>query len=207
MLDAACSPAQGGPLLNPSEAELAKPAPDSFRVELETSRGRLAVMAHRDWAPHGVDRFHYLVRNQYYDSTAFFRVIEKFVAQFGMAGDPRVNDAWVDRRLPDDPVRHSNERGTVSFASMGPGTRTAQLFINLKANPKLDSLAGGFPPIGEVIEGMAVVDSLFADYGEGEPRGIGPRQDLIARQGNSYLRRFYPRLDYVVRATISKEWR
>jgi peptidyl-prolyl cis-trans isomerase A (cyclophilin A) len=206
LIDAACSPAQGGPLLNPSEAELAKPAPDSFRVEFETSRGRFAVMAHRDWAPHGVDRFHYLVRHQYYDSTAFFRVIEKFVAQFGMAADPRVNAAWADRRLADDPVRRSNDRGTMSFASMGPGTRTAQLFINLKANAKLDSLAGGFPPIAEVIEGMTVVDSLFADYGEGEPRGIGPRQDLIARQGNSYLRRFYPRMDYVVHATISKEW-
>ena len=205
-LAAACSE-RGGPLLNPSDAELAQPAPDSFRVDFETTRGRFTAVAHRSWAPHGVDRFHYLVRHQYYDSAAFFRVVEGFVAQFGMAADPRVNAAWDNRQIPDDSVRRSNDRGTISFASKGPGTRTVQLFINLKANPKLDNLAGGFAPIAEVVEGMSVVDSLYWAYGEGEPRGLGPRQDLIARQGNTYLRRFFPKLDYVVRATIATEWR
>jgi peptidyl-prolyl cis-trans isomerase A (cyclophilin A) len=205
-LAAACGE-RGGPLLNPSDAELAKPAPDSFRVDFETSRGRFSAVAHRSWAPHGVDRFHYLVRHHYYDSAAFFRVVEGFVAQFGMAADPRINAAWEERRIADDPVRRSNDRGTISFASKGPGTRTVQLFINLKANPKLDSLAGGFAPIAEVVEGMPVVDSLYWAYGEGEPRGLGPRQDLIARQGNTYLRRFFPQLHYVVRATIAMEWR
>jgi peptidyl-prolyl cis-trans isomerase A (cyclophilin A) len=195
------------PVATPDEAELARPAPDSFRVRLETSRGEVVAVAHRDWAPHGVDRFYYLVKQGYYDSTYFFRVVENFVAQFGMAGDPRVYAAWRDRRIPDDPVRHANTRGTISFASQGPNTRSVQLFINLKDNPALDANAGGFAPVAEVVEGMPVVDALYDGYGEGAPRGLGPRQDLIAGQGNAYLQRYFPRLDLIRRATIAQEWR
>ena len=197
----------GGPLLKPNDAELGKPAPDSFRVELETSRGTMSIVARRAWAPHGVDRFYYLAKNHYYDSTYFFRVIENFVAQFGISGDPRVNDAWESRRIPDDQVKHSNTRGTISFASEGPNTRTVQLFINLKDNPKLDNYGGGFPPIAEVVSGMTIADSLYDAYGEGAPSGFGPRQELIVGQGNEYLRRYFPRLDFIRRATIAQEWR
>jgi peptidyl-prolyl cis-trans isomerase A (cyclophilin A) len=197
----------GGALIAPNDVELAQPAPDSFRVDLETSRGKLTVIARRAWAPHGVDRFYYLTKHQYYDSTYFFRVIENFVAQFGISGNQSVNAAWHARRIPDDSVRHSNTRGTIAFASEGPNTRTVQLFINLRDNPKLDSYGGGFPPIAEVIAGMNVAQSLYDGYGEGAPSGLGPRQEIIADQGNAYLRRYFPQLDLIQRATIAQEWR
>jgi peptidyl-prolyl cis-trans isomerase A (cyclophilin A) len=196
-----------GPLLKPNDAELSQAAPDSFRVAVETSRGKFAIMARRSWAPHGVDRFYYLTKHQYYDSTYFFRVVTNFVAQFGISGNPEVNEVWSSRRIPDDPVRHSNARGTVAFASQGPDTRSVQLFINLKDNPKLDTYGGGFPPIAEVMEGLPVVESLYDGYGEGAPSGVGPRQDLIMGQGNAYLRRYFPQLDFITRASIEREWR
>ena len=196
-----------GPLLVPNETELAQPAPDSFRVDMETTRGTITIMARRGWAPHGVDRFYYLTRHHYYDSTYFFRVIENFVAQIGISGQPKVNAAWQSRRIPDDPVRHSNTRGTIAFASEGPNTRTVQLFINLRDNPKLDTYGGGFPPIAEVTDGMNVAAALFDGYGEGAPAGLGPRQELLMDQGNDYVRRYFPRLDLIQRATIAQEWR
>lgn len=196
-----------GSLASPNEAELSRAAPDSFRVEIETSRGKITAMARRAWAPHGVDRFYYLAKNHYYDSTYFFRVIENFVAQFGISGKPAINRAWENRRIPDDPVHHSNTRGTVAFASEGPNTRTVQLFINLRDNPKLDTYGGGFPPIAEVTSGMNVADSLYDAYGEGAPSGLGPRQELMMDQGNEYLHHYFPRLDLIQRATIVQEWR
>ena len=198
---------EASPLLSPNDSELARAAPDSFRVELQTSKGVITVMARRAWAPHGVDRFYYLAKHGYYDSTYFFRVIENFVAQVGISGNPSVNAAWENRRIPDDPVRHPNTRGTVSFASQGPASRSVQLFINLRDNPKLDSFGGGFPPIAEVTSGLNVAESLYDGYGEGAPSGLGPRQDLIANQGNAYLRRYFPQLDLIQRATIVQEWR
>ena len=198
---------QGAPLLAPNESELARAAPDSFRVELETSRGPITVVARRAWAPRGVDRFYYLTRHGYYDSTYFFRVIENFVAQFGISGNPSINAAWENRRIRDDSVRHSNTRGTLAFASQGPNSRTVQLFINLRDNSKLDTYGGGFPPIAEVTSGLNVAESLYDGYGEGAPSGLGPRQDLITEQGNAYLRRYFPQLDLIQRATIVQEWR
>ena len=195
------------PLLAPNDSELARAAPDSFRVDLQTSRGPITVVARRAWAPHGVDRFYYLAKHGYYDSTYFFRVIENFVAQFGISGNPRITAAWENRRIPDDPVRHPNTRGTVSFASQGPASRSVQLFINLRDNPKLDTYGGGFPPIAEVTSGLNVAESLYDGYGEGAPSGLGPRQELIADQGNAYLRRYFPQLDLIQRATIVQEWR
>ena len=210
----ACAPgndgsarAAGSPLLAPNDSELARAAPDSFRVDLQTSRGPITLVARRAWAPHGVDRFYYLAKHGYYDSTYFFRVIENFVAQVGISGNPGINAAWENRRIPDDPVRHSNTRGTLSFASQGPDSRSVQLFINLRDNTKLDTYGGGFPPIAEVISGLNVAESLYDGYGEGAPSGLGPRQDLIMEQGNAYLRRYFPQLDLIQRATIGQEWR
>jgi peptidyl-prolyl cis-trans isomerase A (cyclophilin A) len=202
-----CSSRRENPLLSASDAEITRAAPDSFRVRFETSRGPFTVVARRAWAPHGVDRFYFLTKNHYYDSTYFFRVVEGFVVQFGISGDPSVNSVWHSRQIPDDSVRHSNTRGTLSFASQGPNTRTVQLFINLVDNPKLDAFGGGFPPIGEVVSGMAVVDSLYSGYGEGPPRGLGPRQDMMMEQGNPYVRRGFPKLDLVRSATVEQEWR
>jgi len=192
----------------PRPGERGLVAPDSFLVSFETTRGRFDAMAHRAWAPNGVDRFYDLVRRRYYDDARFFRVVSGFVAQFGLPGDPRVAEAWGARSIADDSVRRSNRRGRISFARRGANSRTVQLFINLRDNERLDTLSGlGFPPIAEVVSGMAVVDSLYAGYGDGPPRGNGPPQDSIRARGNEYLRRAFPRLDFIRRARVLREWR
>jgi len=175
-------------------------APDTVRVAFETGKGRFVVEAVRAWAPAGVDRFHRLVAAGYYDRVKFFRVVPEFVAQFGMHGDPAVNDAWKDRAIPDDSVRQSNVTGTLTFAMGGPASRTTQLFINLKDNTRLDGM--GFAPIGRVVEGMDVVQKLYGEYGDAMPNGAGPSQDLIARRGNEYLNRYFPSLDSVITARV-----
>ena len=188
--------------------------PDSFVVAFETTRGRFDVMARKDWAPTGVDRLYTLIRSRHYDNARFFRVVKDFVAQFGLSGNPKIDDAWKIRRIADEPVRHTNSRGTIAYARGGPGTRSVQLYINLRANPRLDSLNGfGFPPIAEVVDGMAVVDSLYSGYGDGaartgpQPGRAGPSQDSIMTQGNAYLLRGWPKLDYIKTARVVKEWR
>lgn len=188
--------------------------PDSFVVRFETSKGPFDVMARKNWAPIGVDRFYQVVKSGYYDGDRFFRVVKNFVAQFGISGDPKKNEAWRVRCIADEPVRHTNARGTIAYARGGPGTRSVQLYVNLKDNPKLDTLSGfGFPPIAEVTSGMDVVDSLYNGYGEAAPKSgsyfghEGPSQDSIMKEGNSYLVRGWPQLDYIKTARVVREWR
>ena len=187
-------------LIKPDKNAIAAPAPDSFKVAVETSKGNFTILAHRDWAPRGVDRFYHLVKLGYFDDTRFFRVLNGFMAQFGVHGDPKVNAAWEPLQFEDDPVKQSNKRGTVTFATGGPNTRTTQLFINYGDNANLDAM--GFAPIGEVVDGMTVVDSLYADYGEGAPQGGGPDQGRIASEGNAYLTQSFPKLDFIRSARI-----
>ena len=175
-------------------------APETFQVRFETTAGDFVIEARREWAPRGVDRFYNLVGEGFYDGVRFFRVIEGFMAQFGIAADPHKAPAWHRTRIDDDPVTESNTRGRVTFATAGPGTRTAQLFINYSDNSRLDNM--GFAPIGEVVEGMSVVDSLHAGYGEGAPRGRGPDQGRIQSEGNAYLESEFPDLDWIRRATV-----
>ncbi|HEV2149841.1 MAG TPA: peptidylprolyl isomerase [Longimicrobiaceae bacterium] len=191
--------ARRSPLLHP-EGRIEAPAPETFRVRFETSRGPFVVEAHRAWAPNGVDRLYHLVRMGFYDDTRFFRVVDRFMVQFGISGDPQVSAAWRERAIPDDPVVKSNRRGFVTFATSGPNTRTTQLFVNYGDNLFLDSQ--GFAPIGEVVEGMDVVENLWRSYGEGPPRGSGPDQSRIFAEGNAYLQREFPRLDYIESARI-----
>lgn len=176
------------------------PSPEVVRVRFETSRGPFVVEAQRSWSPAGADRLYYLVRNKFYDETRFFRVVPGFMVQFGISGDPRVSKAWSERFIRDEQVLHGNERGTMTFATSGPDERSTQLFINYADNRRLDRQ--GFAPVGRVVEGMAVVDSLFAGYGEGFPMGRGPDQSRIAEEGNEYLKREFPRLDYITTARI-----
>jgi peptidyl-prolyl cis-trans isomerase A (cyclophilin A) len=178
---------------------MASPAPDSFLVALATSRGPVALLVHRSWAPRGADRFYALVRSGFYDGARFFRVVRGFVVQFGLPADPQLAQTWSSRLIPDDPVRHPNRRGTVAFASAGPNTRTTQVFVNLADNLRLDAL--GFSPIGQVAEGLGIVDGLYGQYGE------RPSQDSIRLQGDAYLTRAYPHLDRIGSATIAREWR
>jgi peptidyl-prolyl cis-trans isomerase A (cyclophilin A) len=174
--------------------------PEAFRVRFETSRGDFVVEARPSWAPHGVDRFHELVSGGFFDGCRFFRVLDGFVAQFGISGDPITSAAWRRRTIPDDPVVESNQRGRVTFAMAGPGSRTTQLFINIGDNSGLDAM--GFAPIGEVVAGMERVDELYAAYGEGAPRGGGPDQGRIQREGEAYLAREFPRLDVIRRTAV-----
>jgi peptidyl-prolyl cis-trans isomerase A (cyclophilin A) len=187
------------PLLQPDAAPVAR-APEVFRVRFETTRGPFVVEARRAWAPIGVDRFYQLARLGYYDGVRFFRVVDGFMVQFGIHGDPRVSALWRNRRIPDDSVTQSNRRGLVTFATSGPNSRTTQLFINYVDNARLD--AQGFAPIGEVVEGMDVVDNFWRSYGEGAPRGKGPVQGRIVAEGEPYLAREFPRLERVVTARI-----
>lgn len=190
----------GADFHNPATAAMSEPAPATFRARFETSKGDFVIEVHRDWAPLGADRFYNLVKSGYYDGTRFFRVISGFMAQFGIHGDPRVSAAWRTARIPDDPVREHNTRGAVTFATAGPGTRTTQLFINYADNSRLDGM--GFAPFGRVVDGMDVVDRLYAGYGEGAPGGRGPDQGRIAAEGNAYLEREFPELDQIRRATV-----
>ena len=173
-------------------------APAQFRVRFETSRGPIVVLAHRDWSPNGVDRLYQLVEQGYYDDARFFRVVPEFIVQFGMHGDPATNTRWTAQKVMDDPVKESNRRGMVTFAMIQgtPNSRTTQLFINLRDNAMLDQM--GFPPIGEVVEGMSVVDALHSGYGE------TPQQGLIDAEGNAYLKRQFPKLDFVRTAKVVK---
>jgi len=166
------------------------------------------VRARRHWSPKGVDRFHYLASHGFYDGARFFRVITGFVAQFGLSGRPAVDSVWQDRSIQDEPVRETNRRGTISYARGGPNTRSAQLYINLADNPRLDTVSTfGFPPIGEVVEGMPVADSLYAGYGGNRQQRLpGPSQDSIQVVGNAYLDRQFPRVDAIRRVKIVRAW-
>ncbi len=185
-------------LTDPSKAN-AK-APETYKAKFETTKGAFVIQVTRSWAPLGADRFYNLVKSGYYDDVAFFRVISGFMVQFGIHGTPAVNDAWRAARIQDDPVTQSNAPGMVTFATSGPNTRTTQVFINFGNNKALD--AQGFSPFGKVVEGMDVVNKLYAGYGEGAPRGRGPSQAEMQKTGNAYLKASFPELDWVKKATI-----
>jgi peptidyl-prolyl cis-trans isomerase A (cyclophilin A) len=181
-------------LRNP--ATLKEQAPPTYKTKFDTSAGVFVIEVHRDWAPLGADRFYNLVKNGYYDDVRFFRVLDGFMAQFGMHGNPGIQAAWRTQQLKDDPVKQSNKRGFVTFAHAGPNTRTTQVFINFGNNASLD--AQGFPPFGQVVQGMEVVDKLYKGYGSNNV----PDQGRITTEGNAYLAKSYPKLDYIKKATI-----
>lgn len=191
---------QSGVLSNP--AALRETAPATYKARFETSKGTFVVDVTREWAPNGADRFYNLVKNGFYDGVRFFRVLDGFMAQFGINGDPKISAPWRDARIQDDPVRQSNKRGFITYAMAGPNTRTSQVFINFGDNSALDRQ--GFAPFGQVSSGMNVVDALYSGYGEGAPRGQGPDQGRVQMEGNAYLAKNFPRLDFVKKATITK---
>jgi peptidyl-prolyl cis-trans isomerase A (cyclophilin A) len=187
-------------LRNP--ASFTEKAPATYKAKFDTTKGAFVITVHRDWAPAGADRFYNLVNGGYYDDCRFFRVLDDFMAQVGINGNPAIQSAWRSAYLQDDPVKGSNKRGFVTFATAGPNTRTTQFFINFKDNSSLDKQ--GFSPFGEVTSGMDVVDKLYSGYGEGAPRGKGPEQGKIQSEGNAYLSKDFPKLDYIKKATIEK---
>ena len=176
-------------------------APERFRVRVDTTKGPFVLEITRAWAPIGADHFYTLVRAGYYDDSRFSRVVPGFIVQFGIAGDPAMTAAWKDRRIADDPVREHNVRGTIAYAMTGPNTRTTQLFISLRDNTRLD--AQGFAPIGRVVDGMSVVDSLYGGYGETSGGGMrAGKQGAVIAGGNAYLDRKFPRLDRLISAQV-----
>src|SRR2546425_745051 len=180
--------------------KLREKSPESFKVKFETTKGNFTVEVTRSLSPNGADRFYNLARSGYFKDVAFFRVIPGFMCQFGIHGDPKVSAAWRSAQIPDDPVKGSNTRGAVTFATAGPNTRTTQLFINFGDNANLDKM--GFSPFGKVVEGMDVVDKIHSEYGEGASSGRGPRQDRVQSEGNAYLKKDFPNLDYIKSASV-----
>jgi|TARA_R110001592_G_scaffold363252_3_gene682619 peptidyl-prolyl cis-trans isomerase A (cyclophilin A) len=177
---------------------------ENYQVLLETTKGNIKLEVHPDWSPKGAERFKELVKNGFYNDVAFFRVIDGFMAQIGINGDPELHAKWRDNNIMDDPVVESNKRGYVSFAKTGmPNSRSTQFFINFGDNSNLDGM--GFSPFAKVVEGMDVVDSLYKGYGEGAPQGAGPDQMRVVAEGNAYLKKEFPMLDYVKKATIVGE--
>ena len=199
-LAAWASAAVAGNLSDP--AALNAKAPAVYNAKFDTSKGAFVVEVHRDWAPRGADRFYNLVKNGFFDNARFFRVIEGFMVQFGINGDPNIAGVWRNADIKDDPVKESNRRGTITFATAGPDTRTTQVFINFGDNAALDGQ--GFSPFGKVVSGMEVVDSLYSGYGEGAPHGNGPDQGRVQSQGNAYLEQDFPKLDFIKTATIAE---
>jgi peptidyl-prolyl cis-trans isomerase A (cyclophilin A) len=189
--------AQGAKLRNP--AALTEKAPATYKVKIDTSAGPFVVQVHRDWAPNGADRFYNLVKAGFYDDVRFFRVIPNFMVQFGINGTPSVATIWSRAQIKDDPVKQSNKRGYITFATAGPNTRTTQVFINFKDNTPLD--AQGFAPFGEVVDGMSVVDKLYSQYA-GKPQEQFVK---IQTEGNAFLNKEFPKLDYIKKATIEPE--
>lgn len=167
---------------------------DTYRVLLDTSKGPVVIEVDRRLAPNGAQRFYDLVNAKYFDGDRFYRVVPGFVVQWGAASDPAVTKKW-DVTIPDDPVKASNTRGTVTFAATGqPNSRTTHLFINLADNARLDAM--GFAPIGRVTGGMPFVTAIYSGYGE------QPDQSQMAADGNAYLEKEFPRLDYIKTARI-----
>jgi cyclophilin family peptidyl-prolyl cis-trans isomerase len=192
-------------LLQPDHPEMTRRAPEVAHVRLETSKGLIRLEMRRAWAPHGVDRFYNLVRHGYYDDARVFRIRAGTWAQFGIPGDPKVAQLWRNRTIPDDPRVESNVRGTVAFAFKDPNGRTTQVFLNLRDNSATHD-AEPFVPFARVIEGMEAADAWYAGYGEQAGGGIrAGKQDPVFLGGNEFLKRQFPLLDYIVKATIERD--
>ena len=182
-------------------SKLTEKAPDTFKAQFTTSKGKFTIEVTRSLSPNGTDRFYNLVRSGFFTDVEFFRVVPGFMCQFGIHGDPAVSAKWRDANIADDPVKGSNTRGTITFATAGPNTRTTQLFINFGNNVNLDGM--GFSPFGKVTEGMDVVDKIYGEYGDGpQSGGHGPDQGRIQMDGNAYLKKDFPNMDFIKSASI-----
>jgi cyclophilin family peptidyl-prolyl cis-trans isomerase len=191
-------------LHDPQDPLWSQPAPSTYRVRIETTKGIIVLQVTRALAPRGADRFYHLVQVGFYDNSRFFRVISGRFAQFGIAGDPAIAKIWQNERFPDAPVKASNVRGTFAFAMTGPDARTTQIYINTGDQSRLDAM--GFAPFGKVVEGMSVVDKLYAGYGETSGGGMrAGHQGKLFEEGNAYLDRDFHLLDRLVRAEIIEE--
>lgn len=188
-----------------NEKWLRKEAPKTFKARFETTKGNFDIVADREWSPQGVDRLYQLITNEYYQDIAIYRVVPKFVAQFGIHNDTLINNSWRDRGIDDEPVLEKNDFMSISFARGGVKTRSNQLFINLKANYRLDKLTNGgvtgYPVVAKVTAGKDTILKFYDGYGE----RLGYKQDSITNFGNTFLRKKYPKVDYIIKAYILKK--
>lgn len=199
---AICAFAQRPPLADPSNPLWTQPAPEKYRVRIETTKGIFTLEVTRALASRGADRFYHLVESGFYDNSRFFRVVPGRFVQFGVAGDPDVAHIWRNAQFPDDKESASNARGWFAFAMTGPGARTTQIYIVTSDSMKAQD-GQGFAPFGRVVEGMDVVDSLYSGYGENSGGGMrAGHQDKLFEEGNAYLDREFPNLDKLIRAVI-----
>jgi cyclophilin family peptidyl-prolyl cis-trans isomerase len=188
-------------LRDPKNSLWTQPAPEVYRVLIKTTKGNITLEVTRALAPRGADRFYHLVEVGFYNDSRFYRVIAGRFAQFGIAGDPAIAKIWQNERFPDDPVKDTNVRGTFAFAMTGPDARTTQIYVNTGDQSRLDAM--GFAPFGKVIEGMDVVDSLYAGYAEQSGGGMrAGHQGKLFDEGNAHLDREFPLLDKLLRAEI-----
>jgi cyclophilin family peptidyl-prolyl cis-trans isomerase len=191
-------------LRDPKHPLWSRPAPETYRVQIDTTKGKILMEITRSLAPRGADRFYHLVETGFYDGSRFYRVIKGRFAQFGIPGDPAIASVWQNNRFPDDPVRASNVRGSFAYAMTGPDARTTQIYFNTGDQTRQD--ADGFAPFGKVIEGMEVVDRLYAEYGETSGGGMrAGKQGKLFEEGNAYLDREFPLLDKLLKAMILPE--
>jgi peptidyl-prolyl cis-trans isomerase A (cyclophilin A) len=180
-----------------------KTAPNVFRVRVETTAGSFVLEVHREWAPHGADRFYELVRAKYYDDSRFFRVVPGKWVQFGIAGDPAVANRWRHNTIPDDVLKQHNTASYIGFSNTALDTRSTQVYINTGDNSAQNDKEAGFAPFGRVVEGMDVVEKLYGGYGEHSGGGMrAGHQDAIFAGGNAYLDREFPKLDRLIRARV-----
>jgi len=180
-------------------------APAKFKARFETTKGNFEIEATRQWSPLAVDRLYQLIRTGFYNNIALYRVIPKFVAQFGTNNDTLLNASWIKYKVPDEPVVRLNDSGSVAFARAGANTRSTDIYINLKNNHRLDTIyyneVRGFPCIAVVTKGMDVVQSFYSGYKE-EPM---QKADSTIGAWNKYFKENYPKLDYIIKAVIVKE--
>ncbi|HUU32771.1 MAG TPA: peptidylprolyl isomerase [Vicinamibacterales bacterium] len=182
-------------------ANFKETAPETYNVKFDTSAGEFVIKVTREWAPNGADRFYNLVKHGFYNDARFFRAVPNFMVQFGLHANPTITKVWQNARIPRDKVTQSNRKGFITFAmGASPDTRTTQVFINFRNNTNLDGM--GFAPFGEVVSGIENVDKIYTGYGEGAPRGGGPPQARVANEGNAYLIKSFPKMDYIKTATI-----
>jgi len=179
-------------------------APKTFKARFETTQGDFEITAIRSLSPKGVDRLYQLIKHDFYTDIALYRVLPNFVVQFGIHNDSIVNNSWSKIKIPDEPVLHKNDSMTIAFARGGIETRTTQIFINMKDNYRLDKLeysgVKGFTVVAKVTSGYETLHKFYANYGPKPAQS----QDSIYKKGNDFLKRNYPKLDYIIKATIIK---
>jgi peptidyl-prolyl cis-trans isomerase A (cyclophilin A) len=201
-LSALAAPVAAQPKSLRNPAAFTETAPATYKVKFETSAGVFVAHIERAWAPEAADRFYNLVKNGFYDGVRFYRSVPNFMAQFGLHGEPTVNAVWSRQSFTPDPVKHSNKRMTLAFAMGGnPMTATTQVFLSFRDNSSLD--ASGFAAFADIVEGQDVAAKIFTGYGDMPQRGgKGPDTGRILKEGNAYLEKEFPKLDYIKKATI-----